>query len=159
MPRRHKWLVMVDDTPEVRCALRFASRRARNTGGQLMLLRVMQMADAGPAQETWLSVKEVMRAEAQEAAEHLLSDLADEVQRDTGQRPDVVIREGQPRAELLKLIDEDSEIRILVLAAAPGPDGPGPLVSALAGQLSGNLRIPVTIIPGSLTNAQIDELT
>ncbi len=155
--RRHKWLVVVDDTTEVRLALRFAARRARNVGGRVTLLRVIQPNEE--VQEHWLSVAEQLREEAREAAEHLLSDIAQQVQQETGLVPELIIREGNSKEELLKLIDSDPAIRILVLAAAPGPSGPGPLVTALAGQMAGNMRVPVTVVPGSLTNEEIDELT
>lgn len=155
--RRHKWLVVVDDTTEVRLALRFAARRARNVGGRVTLLRVIQPNEE--VQEHWLSVAEQLREEAREAAEHLLSDIAQQVQQETGLVPELIIREGNSKDELLKLIESDSAIRILVLAAAPGPGGPGPLVTALAGQMAGNMRVPVTVVPGSLTNEEIDELT
>jgi len=155
--RRHKWLVVVDDTTEVRLALRFAARRARNVGGRVTLLRVIQPNEE--VQEHWLSVAEQLREEAREAAEHLLSDIAQQVQQETGLVPELIIREGNSKEELLKLIESDPAIRILVLAAAPGPSGPGPLVTALAGQMAGNMRVPVTVVPGSLTNEEIDELT
>ncbi len=155
--RRHKWLVVVDDTTEVRLALRFAARRARNVGGRVTLLRVIQPNEE--VQEHWLSVAEQLREEAREAAEHLLSDIAQQVQQETGLVPELIIREGNSKEELLKLIEADPAIRILVLAAAPGPSGPGPLVTALAGQMAGNMRVPVTVVPGSLTNEEIDELT
>lgn len=155
--RRHKWLVVVDDTTEVRLALRFAARRARNVGGRVTLLRVIQPSEE--VQEHWLSVAEQLREEAREAAEHLLSDIAQQVQQETGLVPELIIREGNSKEELLKLIDSDPAIRILVLAAAPGPSGPGPLVTALAGQMAGNMRVPVTVVPGSLTSEEIDELT
>jgi nucleotide-binding universal stress UspA family protein len=149
--------VVVDDTTEVRLALRFAARRARNVGGRVTLLRVIQPNEE--VQEHWLSVAEQLREEAREAAEHLLSDIAQQVQQETGLVPELIIREGNSKDELLKLIDSDPAIRILVLAAAPGPSGPGPLVTALAGQMAGNMRVPVTVVPGSLTNEEIDELT
>lgn len=155
--RRHKWLVVVDDTTEVRLALRFAARRARNVGGRVTLLRVIQPNEE--VQEHWLSVAEQLREEAREAAEHLLSDIAQQVQQETGLVPELIIREGNSKEELLKLIESDPAIRILVLAAAPGPSGPGPLVTALVGQMAGNMRVPVTVVPGSLTNEEIDELT
>jgi len=51
-----------------------------------------------------------------------------------------------------------------VLAAAPstgamGGPGPGPLVTALAGQMAGDLSFPITVISGNLTDEQIDRLT
>jgi nucleotide-binding universal stress UspA family protein len=153
--RRTKFLVVVDDTPEARVALRYASYRARNVGGSVMLFRAIAPADS----QHFLAVEEIMAQEAHEAAQTLLSDFAAQVKADSGIVPELAIREGHTRDELLALIDSDPDIRILVLAAAPGHQGPGPLVSALAGQMSGGLRIPITVVPGSLTDAQIEELT
>ena len=39
MPR--KFLVVVDDSPEFEAALRFACRRAKSTGGRVVMLRVL----------------------------------------------------------------------------------------------------------------------
>jgi hypothetical protein len=72
--------------------------------------------------------------------------------------PVLVLREGSRRDELLKLIDEDPSISILVLAAATGPKGPGPLVSEFTGKLVGRLRIPVTIVPGNLSMEAIEKI-
>ncbi len=155
MRRRRKFLCVVDDTSECRVAVRFASRRARNVGGGVALLRVTALPDA----QVWSSVREAMAQEARDEAERLMTDLAQQVHVDSGIKPELLIREGAVTDELLKLIGEDADIRILVLAAAPGSGGPGPLVSALAGQMSGNLSVPVMVVPGSLTDAQIDEVT
>ena len=150
-----KFLVVVDDTAECRVALRFASRRAEATGGGVTLLYVMEPADF----QHWVAVGDLMRQEAREAAEQVLQGLAAEVNALAGIMPELVVREGRRLDELLALIEEDHDIRVLVLGAAPGAEGPGPLVSALAGQISGSFRIPLTIVPGTLSEAQIDELT
>ena len=47
----------------------------------------------------------------------------------------------------------------LVLGAGTGKKGPGPLVSSLAGKLSGKFPVPITVVPGNLTLEQIDALT
>ncbi len=153
--RRSKFLVVVDDTPEVKVALRYAVHRARNVNGGVILLRVVTSAGF----QQWMAVAELMREEAREAAEKLLQDLATQVQQESGIVPELILREGETRDELLKLIDDDAHIRMLVLAAAPGSGGPGPLVTELAGQKSGNLSVPITVVPGALSDAQIDELT
>ena len=59
---------------------------------------------------------------------------------------------------VLALIDEDPSISILVLAASAGDTGPGPLISALTGKVAGRLRVPVTIVPGKLSDAEIAAL-
>jgi nucleotide-binding universal stress UspA family protein len=153
--RRSKFLVVVDDTQEARVALRYATRRARNIRCGVVLLRVVEPVDF----QQWAGVAEIMRSEAHEAAEALLHDLAEQVNKESGLLPELVIREGRVREEVLRLIDEDPDIRMLVLAAAPGGQGPGPLVTALAGQMSGDLSFPITVVPGSLTDEQIDRLT
>ncbi|MFA5121187.1 universal stress protein [Zavarzinia sp.] len=149
-----KFLVVVDDTPECRLALRYAARRALKTKGQVALLYVIEPMD-GPQ---WLGVRHIMREEAREEAESILHDLADEVQKIASLTPELIIREGQRREELLRLIEEDPSVRILVLGAGTGSEGPGPLVSALAGQMSGSFRVPITLVPGKLTPAEVDDL-
>jgi hypothetical protein len=72
--------------------------------------------------------------------------------------PVVYIREGRPLDELLMLIDEDPSISILVLGADPGPKGPGPLISALTGKHVAKLRVPLAIVPGNMTEEQLDLL-
>ena len=151
---RRKFLVVVDETPECRVALRFAAQRARNTGGGVALLYVMEPAEF----QHWMFVGDLMQDEARAEAERVLQGLAAEVNALTSIVPELVVREGRRSDELLALIDSDPGIRVLVLGAAPGPQGPGPLVSALAGQMSGTFRIPITVVPGNLTDEQIDEL-
>lgn len=152
---RKKFLVIVDETPECRVALLFGAYRAERTASDLVLMHVLE-----PAQfQHWAAVKKVMRQEAQEAAEQLLEGFAAEVRSWVRFSPDLVIREGKKREQVLALIEEDPEITLLVLGAASGREGPGPLVQHLAGELSGGLRIPVVLVPGNLTEDDIDRLT
>lgn len=150
-----KFLVVVDDTPEAEVALYFAAIRASRTNGHLTMLRVIE---PDKSFQHWMSVAETMRAEAFEDAEKLMRGHAAQVQKDTGMTPEIIIREGKPRDRLLELIEEDRDIRVLVLAAGTSKEGPGPLVSALAGQMSGGLAIPITVVPGNLSHAQLDRL-
>lgn len=154
-PEARKFLVVVDDTPECRKALRFAWRRAQRTGAGVTLLRVIDPVDF----QHWLSVEERMREEAREEAEELLQKLAVEVQQQSTILPELVVREGAVRDAVVKLIDDDKTIRILVLGAGTGSEGPGPLVTQLAGKMSGALRVPVTVVPGNLSDEQLDLLT
>jgi len=148
------FLVVVDDSPEMELALRFAGRRARHTGGRVALLRVVEPADF----QHWAGVASLMREEAREEAEQLLQRLAAEAHESSGHMPILYAREGDRLKELLKLIEEEPGISILVLATAARGD-PGPLISTLTKKHLGKLRIPVTIIPGNLTHEQLDALT
>lgn len=152
--RRSKFLVVVDNTKEVHIAVRYATRRARNIRCGVVMLRVVEPVDF----QQWAGVAEIMREEAHDAAEQLLQKLAEQVNQESGIMPELVIREGVAKDEILKLVDEEPDIRMLVLAAAPGSEGPGPLVAAF-GQMAGDLKFPITVLPGSLTEEQIDKLT
>jgi nucleotide-binding universal stress UspA family protein len=148
-----KFLVIIDDTEECGRALRFATRRAEHGAG-LTLLYVMVPGNF----QHWLNVESIMREEAEAKAKATLKLFAKEVASYSPIKPELVIREGVLAEEIVKLIQEDKAIAILVLAAASGTEGPGPLVSNLAGKGSGTFPIPITIVPGNLTDAEIDRL-
>jgi len=152
---RRVFLVVVDETEELTAALRFACQRARNTGGRVALLSVTQM----PEFQHWMFVGNIMQEETRLQAEERLQSCAAEVHALTGEMPELIIREGNPRKELLKLVAEDSAISVVVLASGTHSDGPGPLVEALTGKYANKLRVPVTVVPGNLPLDKIDALT
>ncbi len=145
------FLVVVDETEEMKVALRFACQRARRTGGRVALLYVIEPADF----QHWMAVEDLMREEARSEGEQLLQRLAAQVNELVGTIPVLYVREGKVRDELFKLLDEEPRISILVLGANTGSRGPGPLVSALTGNMIGKLRIPVTVVPGDLADDEI----
>jgi len=149
------FLVVVDETEEMQVALRFACRRARHTGGRVALLYVVEPADF----QHWQAVGDLMREEARSEAEQVLQRLAARVNDLVGGLPILYVRDGKVNDELLKLLDEEPGISILVLGANTGARGPGPLVSALTGKLVGKLRVPLTIVPGNLSDEAIDSIS
>ncbi|TCT11967.1 nucleotide-binding universal stress UspA family protein [Tepidamorphus gemmatus] len=152
---RRKFLVVIDDTPECDRAVYFASRRARQTGGSLVMLYVMPPGDY----QHWLGVETIMRAEAQDEARRVLGEFAEKARKWAGIEPELVIREGNRAEELLAVIEEDEDIVVLVLAASAGKEGPGPLVSAIVSRSAGTYPIPITIVPGSLSDEEIEALS
>jgi hypothetical protein len=156
-PSHHRvFLVVVDDSTEMRVALRFAALRAKSTGGRVALFRDIEPAGGF---HHWAGIGELMQDEARQEAEKLLSDLAGEVIELSGQIPALYVRLGPIVQELVALVEEEPSISILVLAAGTSKDGPGPLISFLSGKGVNSLRIPITIVPGNLTNEQIEALT
>ena len=153
--RNRVFLVNVDDSPEREVALKFACLRARNGGGHVALLRVVEPVGPTP----WAGVAALMQEERREDAEKLLSGLAAEVQEIAGGYPILLIREGDPCEELLALLKEDPRISVLVLASAAASNGPGPLISALSGRYAGRLVVPLTIVPGMLDDAALERIT
>jgi len=149
------FLVVVDDSEEMKVALHFAARRARRTGGRVALLYVQQPAEF----QHWMAVGDLMREEAREEAEGLMQKLSAEVKDWSGNYPVVHMREGDIGDELEKLLGEEESISVLVLAASTDSAGPGPLISHLVGKGGTKLKLPVTIVPGSLDDAEVIAIT
>jgi nucleotide-binding universal stress UspA family protein len=151
---RRKFLVVIDDTPECARAVLYGALRAQHTSGALVMLYVIVPGEF----QHWIGVENIMRAEAMEAAEETLGHFADMAREISALEPQMVIREGARAEEIARLIEEDEDIAILVLAAGTDKEGPGPLVTAIAGKASGTFPIPITIVPGELDDAAIKTL-
>jgi nucleotide-binding universal stress UspA family protein len=149
---KRKYLVVIDDTEECDRAVYWAAKRAGRTKSQLVMLRVI---DTGEHTQQWLGVADLMKAEATEEANAAFNKFAVRAKDIANITPDRVIREGDPAEEIVKLIDEDTDIGILVLAAGTAKEGPGPLVSSLA-KTAGAFPIPIAIVPGHLSDEDID---
>ncbi len=153
MPR--KFLVVADDTPEFSGALRYAARRAKSTGGRVVLLRVI----APSAFEHWAGAREEIERQQRQEAEQLLARLGEEAARLSGEAPVFLIEEGDTRAAIKKAAAADPQIKILVLGASSGRN-PGPLIAAVAKEGVGfaGRKLPVTIVPGDLSDQEIEDL-
>lgn len=143
-----KFLVVVDETPESDRAVTFAAYRVKRTGGTVVLLAVME-----PPGFLGLGVEDVLRAEAREGAENQLDARTARLAKIGGIRCETVIREGRGADAVVSVIREDRNIAILVLGASVAPDGPGPLVTHFATSVA--LPIPLTIVPGSMSDDEI----
>jgi nucleotide-binding universal stress UspA family protein len=149
-------LCVIDNSEELRVAVRFAALLARRQQADVAFLYTLEPATF----QHWQAVEQLMRAESRAEAETAMQKWAIMVEGLTGNRPVSYIREGKAREELLKLLEEEPEIVHLVLATSPTPDNPGPLVSALtSGKLLGKLRVPLTILSGRLSDAEVDALS
>ena len=149
------FLVVIDETEELQIAVHYAARRASHTGGRVALLYVIEPSEL----QHWIAIENLAREEQREEAEQLMRRLCEEILPIAGSMPIVYIREGSRRDELLALINEEPRVSIMVLAAGTGPEGPGPLISYLTGKPAARLRIPITIVPGSLTMEQLDAVS
>lgn len=148
-------LCVVDETEEVSVALEFAALRARRQGARVALLYVI---DRPTDFQHWATVADLMREEARDEAEQKLQRAAAMVQRWSGTLPIYYIREGVRLEEIIKLAQEEPDISVLILGAAVGQQGPGPLVSSLTGKMVGRMRVPVVIVPGNLSDEALEEL-
>lgn len=150
-----KFLIVVDDSPEFAAALSYACRRARSTGGLVAMLRVLQQ----PEFEHWSGVRDEIEREQRAEAEALLQKLGAEVHARTGCNAEFLIEVGDTVSAIKAAVTKDNDIKILVLAAATGGRGPGPLVASIAKEGVGfGRKLPVTVVPGDLTEEEVEAL-
>ncbi len=149
-----KFLVVLDDTRECLNAMRFAALRAAHTGGGVQILSIIPPEEY----QHWMGVADLMRAEARERIEAHFEVFAKWMRDRQGVNPELVIREGDPEAEILAQVREDPEVGVLVLGASHEKSGPGPLVTALT-RSSGTLPVPITIVPGDMSKERLESIT
>jgi len=149
-----KFLVVLDDSRECLNAMRFAAMRAAHTGGGVEILSVIPPDEFNH----WIGVGDIMREEARERIQAHFEVYAKWMRDKQGVNPELIIREGEAVPEILAQVRADPEIGVLVLGAGSDKKGPGPLVSQMS-RASGELPIPLTIVPGDLSKEQLEAIT
>ena len=148
------YLVVIDDSPEARVALRFAARRAAKTGGTVEVLAVVEPQDF----VQWGGVQAAIEEEQRLRIEASVAASVGEIMDAAGITPEIVVRQGDRVSTVRGYVGTRVDIAALVLGAAPSGH-PGPLVSDFTGNDAGKLPLPVMIIPGSLTDEQLEALS
>lgn len=148
------YLVVMDESAEAKAALRFAARRAARTGGAVELLALI------PPQEfvQWGGVQTAMEEEARLRAEAMVLQASSAIVEEAGLKPKIQVRHGDPVKALTEFIRQREDISALVLGAA-AEGAPGPLISHFAGAGVSALPCPLMIVPGGLSDAQLDSLS
>jgi nucleotide-binding universal stress UspA family protein len=147
------YLAIVDETEEAKLALRFAARRASDTGGSVHILALVprqQFSAFGGIQAT-------IEEEARDRAEVLANGAAGELFAESGKMPQISVRVGEGVTVINEYLDDHPEVAALVLGAA-AEGNPGPLISHFSAN-AGSLRCPLFIVPGALGEERIDELS
>ncbi|MBI1360576.1 MAG: universal stress protein [Alphaproteobacteria bacterium] len=150
-----KFLAVSDETDECRVALVYAGHRAKAVGAGLVILRCARSPGVGG----WIGLDQDISQDAIDAARLKAAEHARLVEERTGTTPEVVVSDEDPLDAIHKLVREDPSIRQLVLATGSGRWGPGQLVARLGkGRPLAERPIAVTVVPGDLTDRQIDEM-
>ncbi|MBA3834798.1 MAG: universal stress protein [Pseudomonadota bacterium] len=148
------YLVVIDDSAEARVALRFSARRAAKTEGNVEVLAVVSPQDF----VQWGGVQAAIEEEQKLRIEGIVSSAVGEIFDQAGIQPAIVLRQGELEKTVREYLVDRDDIAALVLGAAPS-GAPGPLVSAFSGKDAGALPCPVMIIPGSLSDERLEQLS
>ena len=150
-------LVIADDSPEMEIALEYACARSKKTSRKIIIATFIKPLDVLTTQ----GVTEIMKNEAREAADKILQKAANHVKESTGEMPALAIREGETIIELKKLLEEEKNINVLVLAANSDPKNKDSnvIINSLVSQEIDNIRVPIMIVPGNFSKDHIALIT
>jgi nucleotide-binding universal stress UspA family protein len=148
------YLVVIDDSPEARVALRFAARRAAKTDGAVEVLAVVEPQDF----VQWGGVQAAIEEEQRLRIEASVAASVGEIMNAAGITPEIVVRQGDRVSTVRAYVGTREDIAALVLGAAPSGN-PGPLVGDFTGNDAGKLPCPLMIIPGGLSDDQLEALS
>ena len=148
------FLVVADDSKELHQALYYAARRAATAGGEIALFRCIEPIEG----QLWGGVTEIMEAETEKLSKTLLKNLSDYCEKLGAPKPRTFVKKGIIHEELFNLINTEQSIRVLVLGVSTEHGNPGPLINYIINKGSNECRVPITIVPGNLSDEQIDAL-
>ena len=152
-PKR-TYLVVVDDSAESRVALRFAARRASKTGGRVEVLGIVEPQDFVQFGGVQTAIEEEQRLRIEGVVSASVGEILDE----SGLEANIIIRQGEAVRTVREYLGGREDVAALVLGAAPAGN-PGPLVANFCGTDSGKLPCPVMLIPGSLSDERLEQLS
>ena len=152
--RRMKYLVCVNKHDASHQALRFACLCAQKRGGYVDVLHVLERPDF----QSFSSVAQKLDAELRSDAEALLSKLCQEAQELTGITPSIILSDGGIVENIVKTLQSDGDITMLVLGVMPGGSTRGKLVAQVAAMLGEGIHVPVMLVPGNFTDEQLGAL-
>ena len=151
---KRTYLVIVDDSAEARVALRFAARRAAKTSGRIEVLGIVEPQDFVQFGGVQAAIEEEQRLRIEGVVSSSVGEILDE----SGIEAQIIVQQGEPVKVVREFIGGREDVHALVLGAAPNGH-PGPLVDHFTDGDAGQLPCPVMIIPGSLSDERLEQLS
>ena len=151
---KRTYLVVVDDSEEARVALRFAARRASKTGGRVEVLGIVEPQNFVQFGGVQAAIEQEQRLRIEGVVSAAVGEILDE----SGVEANIIVQQGEVVHTVRDYLSGRDDVAALVLGAAPS-GSPGPLVAHFTGNDAGQLPCPVMIIPGSLGNDRLEQLS
>ncbi len=148
------YLLFVDDSEEFPLALEYGLALAQSNNAHIGLLHVVEDEEF----QQWGTIQDKMRREMRENAENLVWSYAKRVDEACGMKSSLFIEQGNKFDAVVRIIDEDPNIKMLILAANDASN-PGPLVAHFTAKGLARLRVPLVVVPGHLSEKDIEAVS
>tara|TARA_B100000963_G_scaffold40474_1_gene30116 strand:+ start:561 stop:1022 length:462 start_codon:yes stop_codon:yes gene_type:complete len=149
---KKKFLVVIDDSTELKNAIHFAAQRAKNTNGALAMLYVVDHA----INAQWSKVEHLIEQEETSEAKKICRNWSQLIKDKFDIDTEIILKLGNKKDEIIKLLRDDKNIRFLVLATSADGENPGPIIKSLLSSKMRDLSIPIVLVPGSMEEKDIN---
>ena len=151
--KARKYLVCIANNEESRVALKMACIKCKYHGGSVTVVHVIPPADM----QTLFTVADRLKEEQRAEAEKFIQAMCEDAFALTGVIPVIDIREGKIADEIVNAALEDSGYMLMVLGFSEN-SAHKTLVENLCAQMGKKLLIPIMVVPGNLTDQQMQEI-
>ncbi len=149
------FLVVLDDSQEMFRALRYAARRSSRNNGRVALLYTFETLEFSH----WKAVEDIAEVESREKAEEKIVEYENFVMKFTEKKPKKFIMKGDRAECIIKFLEANNFISNFVLAASEKSSPSDSLISSFTGKNRSKIKVPLTILPSSLSEEEIDKLS
>lgn len=149
------FLVVLDDSQEMFRALRYAARRSSRNKGRVALLYTFETLEFSH----WKAVEDIAEVESREKAEEKIVEYENFVMSFTEKKPKKYIMKGDRVECIIKFLEANKFISNFVLAASAKSSSSDTLISSFTGKNRSKIKVPLTILPSSLSEEEIDKLS
>ena len=136
-------------------ALRYAARRSSRNNGRVALLYTFETLEFSH----WKAVEDIAEVESREKAEEKIVEYENFVMTFTEKKPKKFIMKGDRVECIIKFLEANNFISNFVLAASEKSSPSDSLISSFTGKNRSKIKVPLTILPSSLSEEEIDKLS
>ena len=148
------YLIVANNNEEFALSLRYTARLAAANNAHVGILATIDEQEF----QHWQNVENMMRRELRDKTEKEVWTIAKKVQSLNGQIPVIYVREGKSEDAVLKTLEEEPNIKMIILTGSVASGGPGKLVDYFTSKGLSKLKVPLVLVPGNIQTHEIDEL-
>lgn len=149
------YLVCVNNEKYSETALQFACNLAKTNNGLITILHVIEPSEY----HSFGGIEKAMQTEQQNNAQELMDNLSQKASEWFGASTILQVKEGKIENEIIQVVENDKTIKMMIVGAAPDGASKSKILPPLVSSLGSKLSIPMLIIPGNLSDEQIEDLT